>query len=150
MISVNEIKDRLNIILFKKFNEFTYYTERLPKDFERPSFFIDFITVTYNAVNVSTLLEEYHFQLIYFSTVDEYNISNNNNLHEVLKNTMYLFRKGYIECKSRAIKVDAKVGEVYENEFAIDLKFTLNQQRLKEEDESQYEMIEKINIKRRI
>lgn len=138
MLDIIKIQDEVNRLLVKKYPDFTCYVNKVPQNFERPSFLIEYITNTQYTVNKSTILENIYFTITYFSETDEYFNTDKFNLQVVLTNVLKIFRIGYMKVENRAINVKASSGGSNDNEVYIELHFEYYEDRLEDVEEEEY------------
>lgn len=143
MIDFIKIQDEINRLLVEKYPNFTVYINKIPQDFERPSFAIEFIRNSPEEVNKGIIKEIDYFTITYFAEVDDYYNTDKFNLQNVLVNIQKIFRKGYIKIEDRAIKVKTSNGGSNDDEIYLDLQFEYYESReeICEEEEKIKEII---------
>ena len=143
MIDFIKIQDEINRLLVEKYPNFTVYINKIPQDFERPSFAIEFIRNSPEEVNKGIIKEIDYFTITYFAEVDDYYNTDKFNLQNVLVNIQKIFRKGYIKIEDRAIKVKTSSGGSNDDEIYLDLQFEYYESReeICEEEEKIKEII---------
>ena len=143
MIDFIKIQDEINRLLVEKYPNFTVYINKIPQDFERPSFAIEFIRNSPEEVNKGIIKEIDYFTITYFAEVDDYYNTDKFNLQNVLVNIQKIFRKGYIKIEDRAIKVKTSNGGSNDDEIYLDLQFEHYESReeICEEEEKIKEII---------
>lgn len=142
MLDLIKIRDEINKLLVKRYPTLTVYIDKVPKDFERPSFLIEYVTSNQNSINKDTLKEQVFYTITYFSEVDEYYNTDKIDMHSVLVEVLKIFRVGYIKVENRVITIDASGGGSNENEIYIDLQLEYFEDRL--EDVEEHEKIGEI------
>lgn len=145
MLDLIKIRDEINKLLVKRYPTLTVYIDKVPKDFERPSFLIEYVTSNQNSINKDTLKEQIFYTITYFSEVDEYYNTDKIDMHSVLVEVLKIFRVGYIKVENRVITIDASGGGSNENEIYIDLQLEYFEDRLEEVEG--YETIKEIENK---
>lgn len=85
-----------------------------------------------------------YFTITYFSEIDDYYNSDKVNLQRILIEVEKIFRRGYIEVESRAIKMKASNGGSNDNEIYIDLQLEYFED--KEEIQEEIELIQSIEL----
>lgn len=135
MLDLIKIRDEINKLLVKIYPTLTVYIDKVPKDFERPSFLIEYVTSNQDSISKDTLKEQIFYTITYFSQVDEYYNTDKMDLHSVLVEVLKIFRVGYIEVENRAITINASSGGSNENEIYIDLQLEYFEDRLEEVEE---------------
>ena len=143
MIDFVKIQDEINKLLVKKYPNFTVYINKIPQDFERPSFAIEFIRNSLEEVNKGIIRETDYFTITYFAELDDYYNTDKFNLQNVLLNIQRVFRSGYIKIEDRAIKVKTSNGGSNDDEIYLDLQFEYYEDReeVKEQEEEIKEII---------
>ena len=144
MIDFIKIQDEINILLVDNYPDFTVYINKIPQNFERPSFLIEFIRSTPEEVSKGVIKEIDYFTITYFAEVDDYYNTDKFDLQNVLLNIQKIFRKGYIEIEDRAIKVKTSNGGSNDDEIYLDLQFEYYEDR--EEGQEQEEEIKEIIV----
>lgn len=144
MIDFIKIQDEINILLVNKYPDFTVYINKIPQNFERTSFLIEFIRSTPEEVSKGVIKEIDYFTITYFAEVDDYYNTDKFDLQNVLLNIQKIFRKGYIEIEDRAIKVKTSNGGSNDDEIYLDLQFEYYENR--EEGQEQEEEIKEIIV----
>lgn len=110
MLDSIKIMDAINGLLVEKYPNHTVYIDPCPKQFERPSFLIEIITVDQEAVNRRTIQETVYITITCFDETDDYKHSDTTNLLTVQQGVLDIFRSGYILVDGRAVKVKASSG----------------------------------------
>lgn len=143
MIDFIKIQDEINILLVNKYPDFTVYINKIPQNFERTSFLIEFIRSTPEEVSKGVIKEIDYFTITYFAEVDDYYNTDKFDLQNVLLNIQKIFRKGYIEIEDRAIKVKTSNGGSNDDEIYLDLQFEYyeNREEVQEQEEEIKEII---------
>ena len=143
MIDFIKIQDEINRLLVEKYPNFTVYINKIPQDFERPSFAIEFIRNSPEEVNKGIIKEIDYFTITYFAELDDYYNTDKFNLQNVLLNIQRIFRSGYIKIEDRAIKVKTSSGGSNDDEIYLDLQFEYYESReeICEEEEKIKEII---------
>lgn len=135
MLDLIKVRDEINKILVKRYPTLTVYIDKIPKDFERPSFLIEYVTSSQDSISKDTLKEQLFYTITYFSNVDEYYNVDKMDLHSVLVEVLKVFRIGYIRVEDRAVNIRASSGGSNENEIYIDLQLEYFDDRLEESEE---------------
>lgn len=150
MLDLIKIRDEINKLLVKKYPNLTVYINKVPKDFERPSFLIEYVASTQDTINKDTVKEKIFYTITYFSKVDEYYNTDKLDLHQILVEILKIFRIGYIKIEGRAITINASSGGSNEDEIYIDLQLEYFEDRLEEieEYEKAREMKNNLNLRR--
>lgn len=131
ILSSTKILDKINRLLIEKYPDYTVYIDVCPKDFDRPSFLIELITIRRSPVNKRTVREIVYFSITCFDETDEYSDSN---LFAVQQEILNIFKAGYIKVDDRAIAVKASPGGRNFDQAYIDLQFEYFDNLSDEED----------------
>jgi hypothetical protein len=150
MITNQKIIDEVNKLLVQEYPQYPVYINKVPNNFERPSFFIKFIIESSEDVNRSVSAESVYLQLIYFANEDEYGITDSIEQQEGLRKLKTIFSAGYIRVEDRAVKVKA-TGKTVDGEIALDMAFSYYEEKvLLDQIETQHELIGDISIKQEL
>lgn len=84
------------------------YKQFCPKDFERPSHFIEALNYSVEPANCFTVKITASFFITSFVEVDERYISSADDLLGMQEKVMNIFRKGYIQVGDRALTITSK------------------------------------------
>lgn len=133
MLDLIKVRDQINILLVNRYPSLTVYINREPKDFERPSFLIEYITSNSDSISKDIIKEKLYYTITYFSEVDEYYNTDKLDLHSVLVEVLKIFRCGYIKIEDRSITVKASSGGSNDNEIYIDLELEYLEDRAEED-----------------
>ncbi|MEA5085100.1 MAG: hypothetical protein VB018_13280 [Lachnospiraceae bacterium] len=137
MLRTMDILNAINRELVKKFPDRTVYIDRIPKNFERPSFLLEFVTTSLNGKNKNTVeVTEYYTITCYEETDRCYN-SDTVKLIETQSDVLGIFRVGKLEVLDRCINIKASSSGRDEDIFYIDLQVEYFDERGLEEDESE-------------
>lgn len=144
MINFIKIQDEVNKLLISKYEGFTVYINDEPQEFDRPSFYIKYITNSPTQINYATIKETDHFLVTYFAPVNEYFLTDKLNMLNVTNEVLQLFRPGFIKVNDRAINVKASSGGSNRDEAYIDLQFEYFEDRIL--NPPTYDLIQNINM----
>lgn len=143
------IKDLMTAINKKIADAFPYtvYVNRCPKDFVRPSFWIQYVTTSRRDVNRSTVAKTAYFTITCFTQVDEHYEADQEELIELQEEIIQLFSDGFVAVDDRAIKVQSSTGGVDFDRAYIDLQFEYFDDRNNEADETPLMLTITTNLK---
>jgi len=122
MINGMKIMDEINRLLVKKYPNHTVYLDLCPKNFDRPSFLIELVTINRRPINSRTIEETVYFTITCFDEVDKYSHSNTVNLLTVQQGVLDIFRQGYIKVDDRNVEVKASSGGRNFDEAYVDVQ----------------------------
>lgn len=134
MVKINDIFDSINKLIISPFPTDTVYIQRCPKDFDKPSFLLEYIKTSKRDINRSTIEKTAYFTITRFVENDEYYRSNPLLLAEHQETIVDLFNIGYITVGDRAIKVKSSSGGIDTDRAYIDLQFEYFDNRTDVED----------------
>lgn len=134
MVKINDIFDSINKLIISPFPTDTVYPQSCPKDFDRPSFLIEYIKTTKIDINRTTVEKTAYFTITRFVEKDEYYRSNRLLLAEHQETIVDLFNIGYVTVGDRAIKVKSSTGGIDVDRAYIDLQFEYFDNRTDAED----------------
>lgn len=144
MIKTTDLYNSINLVLVELYPSTIVYTpERIPKDFERPSFLIEHIRSTREDVSRSTIQKTAYFTITAFETVDKYNRADVLKLIDIQDNILDRFGLGYVTVDDRAIKVKSSAGGTDTDAVYIDLQFEYFDDRYKQKTETE-ELIQSV------
>lgn len=123
MITTGQIRDAINQLLVDKLKAKTVYINRCPKDFERPSFWLETVRSDTAAINFCTVKVTAYFSVTCFIKMDDYGNSDNVELTNVQDSVVSLFSDGYMKVGDRALKVKANTAGYDNDRSYVDLQF---------------------------
>jgi len=122
MVKTNDIMTVINKKIAESF-PYTVYVQRCPKDFVRPSFWIQHIRTSRRDVNRSTVAKTVFFTITCFAPLDKHNRVNPEELMEFQEDVIQLFADDFLTVGDRAIKVQSSTGGIDDDRAYIDLQF---------------------------
>jgi len=127
MVKINDVIDEINRLIIEKYPTFTAYIDDVPKNFERPSVLIEFVSGNSKRANYKTVNQVFYFTITYFSNLNNYHDADNHDadnlgLNDVLCGILEIFRTGIIGAGDRSINIKATTGGRNDNEIYIDLQ----------------------------
>lgn len=136
MVKINDIFNGINLMLisYSSFSNYTVYIQRCTKDFDRPSFLIEYIKTSKRDVNRNTVEKTSYFTITGFEKTDKYYRSDQNELINIQENVLELFSSGYVLVGDRSIKVKSSTGGLDLDRAYIDLQFEFFDNRTDAED----------------
>lgn len=123
MITTAQIRDAINQLLVEKLQAETVYINRCPKDFKRPSFWLETVRRDTDDVNFSTIKVNVYFSITCFIGMDAYGNSDSMELTNVQDAVVNLFRSGYMKVGDRSLKVKANTAGYDNDRSYVDLQF---------------------------
>ena len=72
MVTAMDVLNAINLLLVKRYPDRTVYVQQCPKNFARPSFFLELIRQDAESANKGLLAETMYFLLTCFASKDEY------------------------------------------------------------------------------
>ena len=127
---INEIINSINGLLVEKFPNTKIYMSKLEKDFERPSFFIRYITSRQENLNRNSYLNIITMKIIYYPPLDELSNADLIAQNEVWDTMREIFSSGYIKILDRAAKVRRLRGRAKSTEIHLKLKLEFTEDRI--------------------
>lgn len=134
MISAQDIIDSINDIIVELYPTCTVYIQKVPKDFDRPSFFIQLVTGASTDANVSLTDENVIIEVVYFAPVDDFNIEDEINELAVSSTLRNTFKKGYLKVQDRALKITKLSSTPRDSEVYMSLQFEYLDSRYDDND----------------
>lgn len=122
MIKPVDIMTAINKKIVETF-PYAVYIQRCPKDFVRPSFWIEYVTTSRRDVNRSTVAKTVFFTITCFAPLDKHNRVNPEELMKFQEDVIQLFADGFLTVGDRAIKVQSSTGGIDDDRAYIDLQF---------------------------
>lgn len=130
MIKVNQIRDAINRLLVDKLGAKNVYINRCPKNFKRPSFWLETVCFNSEPSSYSTVKVEAHFSITCFISTDAYGNSDSTELTDMQESVMSLFRAGYMKVDDRALTVKANAAGYDNDRSYVDVQFEFYDERL--------------------
>lgn len=147
MITAMDVLDAINLLLVKKYPDRIVYVQQCPKNFARPSFYLELIRQGTESANKGLLAESMYFMLTCFTSKDEYYNSDTLELIQMQNDILKLFRGGYLGVGDREIRIEASGGGTDKGEIYIDIQVDFAQERSEETEELLY--MEDVDVKLR-
>ena len=136
MIQTTQILDAVNQLLVDRLQAKMVYVNRCPKDFERPSFWLETVRRDTEDVNISTIRVTAHFSITCFISVDGYGNSDDMELTDVQDSVVDLFHSGYITVGDRSLKVKANTAGYDNDRSYVEIQLEYFDDRPAEEEEA--------------
>ena len=124
---LSDIINTLLTLLASKFN-LKNYTENQGEGFDRPSFFIDFITDNKDILSQEVYEKDYQLQIVYFAPVDDYHNIDKDNQYSTYDALCKLFEKPYFLMGNRAVKITNFTGGPRDAEIYLTLTLSITDQ----------------------
>lgn len=134
MVKIADIITEINRLIADSFPVYAVYIQRCPKDFIRPSFFLEYIKTSKRDVNRTVVEKTVYITITCFEKIDKYYRSNPCKLTELQEKALELFNSGFISVGDRAIKVQSSTGGLDLDCAYIDLQFEYFDNRTDAED----------------
>lgn len=122
MIKISDILDAINMECVILFPKRTVYIDRLPKKFDRPSFFIELLNNYEEDANNSTVKVNQYYMITAYETVNEYFDSKTLDLIETQEKLLHHFRNGKLKVKDRYLNIKASSSGKDEDVFYINIE----------------------------
>lgn len=123
MITITNLMTAINTEIIKLYPESTVYVQACPKDFARPSFWLEYVRISQNDVSKNSIEKTVYFSITCFAPVDKHFRSDPDELSTIHDNILSLFDKGYMNVSDRAIKLKSSTGGMDIDRAYIDLQF---------------------------
>lgn len=123
MVKSNDILTQINRLLVKAYPDRTVYINLCPKDFARPSFFIECLSENISDVNRSTVQVTGYYTITCYIEVDKYHNSDAEALMAVQDAVLDIFKDGYITVGNRKIKCKSSAGGMDSDAAYVDIQF---------------------------
>lgn len=136
MIKQSDIFRVVNSLLAKAFKTYPVYVKICPKDFKRPSFYIEFVRVSSQDMCRTTVEKTAYLTITGFTILDESGNADNEELADLQDSVMQLFSQGFVLVNDRAIKVKASTGGKDNGRAFVDLQFEYFDNRTDEKDDT--------------
>lgn len=122
MIKMNDIVDAVNLLFLEKFPTAKAYVNRCPKDFKRPSYFLQLTGVSRDDVSRKTVAVAVDLMITYFVPTDSRYIVDSEALREAQDGMLEVFAPGFIRVNDRALKLQAAEGETSLSDTTITVR----------------------------
>lgn len=133
MIKIKDIFDAVNKELVKNFPDCTVYIDRIPEDFERPCFFIEFVTEFCEPKNISIVKRTDYIMLSYFGRIDnDFNV-NTDDLLDLQQSIMHMFDCQKLNVLDRSLSINVDTSGKSEDMIIINLRAEFFDQRNRDE-----------------
>lgn len=144
MIKTTDLYNSINRVIVELYPSVIVYTpERIPKDFNRPSFLIEHIKNSRVDINRTTVQKTDYFTITAYENVDKYNRADVLKLINIQDTLLNEFGVGYVTVDDRAIKVKSSSGGTDTDAVYIDLQFEYFDDRYKQKTETE-ELIQSV------
>jgi hypothetical protein len=121
-------------MLADKFKEYPVHVKKCPKDFKRPSFYIEFIKVSPRDICRITVEKTTYLTVTCFTPLDDSGNADKEELADLQDSVMQLFSQGYVKVIDRAITVKASTGGMDDDRAYVDLQFEYFDNRTDEKE----------------
>lgn len=135
MIQTEQIRDEITRLLAGIKPE-AIYINLCPKDFKRPSYWLETVRVETADVNFSTVKVNAYFMITCFVKLDVRGNVDTKDLTKVQEDVTGLFRDGYIKVADRALTVKASTAGYDTDRSYIDLQFEYFDDRSDDTDDT--------------
>lgn len=135
MIKQTDILTAINKLLVKYYPGNTVNIQPEPKDYQRPSFYIDMVRVSQVDKCKASIEKTVYVTITYFSEIDKYYRSDPEDLANTQDAVMQIFNCGFVTIGDRAIKVISSAGGLDLDRAYIDLQFEFIDNRTDEIDQ---------------
>lgn len=123
MIATGDIRDAVNRLLVTQLHAQTVYINRCPKNFKRPSYWLETVRRETTDVNYTTIKVVVYFSITCFISLNGYGNSDSKELTNMQDTVAALFQGGRLAVKDRLLKVSANTAG-YENDRSyVNLQF---------------------------
>jgi hypothetical protein len=136
MVKQSAILTAINRLIVEAFPYNTVYIQGCPKDFNRPSFMLEYIRLSQRDATRKAIEKTVYFTITCFTPVDKYYRSDMDELANLQEETLQLFSSGYITVGDRALKVQGSTGGMDTDRAYIDLQFEFFDNRTDAEDQT--------------
>ena len=147
---MKKIVDSIGEVLINNYPSAIQYIQEVPEGFQRPSFFIKYITDTSERINKQVWEDIFTFKLVYFIELDRYDNPDKLTLMEEVQDLRNLFRsKGYLDIVNtdRAGRISNLNGEEVNGNIHLSMDIGITDSYEIIED---YELMGHINYNRNI
>ncbi len=144
MISNQNIIDELSRLIATKYPSYTVYVNGIKDELPVPSFFIEYIMETSEAVNINMTNEKLVLIVTYLGNKNDKGIIDLKEKQEVLNNLKSLFRQGYIRVLDRAVNLTYKAKAICNN-IGLELEFNYFEER--NNNAADEKLVQEVSIK---
>lgn len=123
MVTIRDLTNAINELIIKSYPNSTIYIKDCPKDFDRNSFWLEYVRLSQTDASRHTVEKTVYFSITCFAPVDKYFRAEPDELSGIHDNILSLFEKGYVKVKDRFIKVKSSTGGIDLDRAYIDLQF---------------------------
>jgi hypothetical protein len=136
MVKQKDILQAINRMLIAVYPDYTIYIQDCPKDFDRPSFMIEFVRTNQIDVSRTTIEKTVYYTITCFTIIDEYYRSDPEELADLQETILQKLLIGYLLVGDRALKVKASTGGLDPDRAYIDLQLEYYDNRTDEADQT--------------
>jgi hypothetical protein len=136
MIRQTDIFTAINRMLVDVYPERIVYPKEPAKDFNRSSFFIEFVRISSKDVSRTTVEKTVYFTITCFVPPDKNKAYDREELASIQDNILQELQKGYINVCDRALHIKASSGGMDTDRAYIDLQFEYFDNRTDEVDQT--------------
>lgn len=123
MTDAKTLLNAVNDTLVKAYPQMPVHIDRMQKNFERPSFFIKYLTESRTPANISMIHIDFYMTITIFGKKDQWYNTDTMELLELQSGVLSLFRSGKLKTSDgRYINIKASSGGSIEDEYYIDLQ----------------------------
>lgn len=122
MVFSKDILDAINLLLVKKWPEWDVNRGFLPKDFQRPSFYIELVKESRRPGNATLLHVIGYYTVVVFVPMDDYGVMKADELLQLQSDVMELFAGEKLKVGGRSLNVTASAGGMNEGEAYVDIQ----------------------------
>ena len=121
MITLNNIHQAIEDAIHAKYETVAVYHDELPKNFTRPSFFVDKLPMTFEAMDrtATAVKREVKFCITAYVAVDNFHNSASSALNDALDALIGIFVRGYLPVGDRNPSVRLDAADVLVAEKAV-------------------------------
>jgi hypothetical protein len=130
LITLENIKDAINVLLVEAFPSAQAYINACPPQFQRPAYLIQCMKNERTDKNRSTVSVTAYFKITYFPLVDVNGIANASELLDAQNALVNLFCEGYIEISDRNIKLKSSTTGINSGDTYLDVQFEFFDDRI--------------------
>lgn len=134
MVKPSDIATAINSRITAEFPGYTVYIQRCPEDFVRPSFLLEYVSISRRDANRSTIEKTVNFKITCFEIIDENYQSDPDRLTGLQEAVLELFSCGHVPVGDRSIKIQSSTGSMDLDRAYVNLQFQYFDERTDAED----------------
>lgn len=146
-MTIEKVVNAIKNLLYLRYPEAGFYIQNIPQGFERPSFYVGMVSGSSADLNNALTREKLSIRIAYFAPLNEHQMPEGENQLTVCQEVKDIFRRRFLQVEDRALEVSGLSMEIRENELYLVVDFEYLEERPQDENQENYELMQKIILK---